>query len=86
MKKDRYPKQYIFVCNGKDCLKNGAREVQRGFEKELKSNGNKKHYRLIRTRCMDHCKEGPSVIIDNVWHGKVSPKDIPKVLNKKAVK
>jgi len=83
MKREKNPKQYIFICNGKDCLKNGARELQQGIEKTLK--GNKKNCCLVKTKCMDHCKDGPSVVIDNVWHGRVSSRDLHGILAKKAV-
>ncbi len=83
MKKDRNQKQYIFVCQGKDCLKNGARQLQRDIEKLLKQ---RKRCQLIKTRCMDRCKDGPSLVIDDVWYGKVTDSDLDEVLNKKAAK
>ena len=86
MKRNRKQKQYIFVCHGKDCLKNGARGIHKCFEKELKASNLRSKCEVIGTKCMDHCKEGPSVVIDNIWYGKVAPVDIEKVLNKKAVK
>ena len=84
MKKDRKQKQYIFICHGKDCLKSGTKEIQNGLEKELKGRGIRCEF--IKTRCMDHCKDGPCVIIDDVWYGRVKPKDFQNILlNKKAV-
>lgn len=86
MKQDRKPKKYIFICHGKDCLKNGAKELHRGLEREIKSVSGRASYQLIKTKCMDHCKDGPSVIVDNIWHGKVEVKDVVRIPNKKAVK
>lgn len=86
MKKDQRKKQYLFVCHGKDCIKRASKEVQRALEKELKSIGGKPNYEIVKTRCMDRCKEGPSIIINNVFHGNVGLKDLAKLLNKKAVK
>ena len=86
MKKDQRKKQYLFVCHGKDCLKRDAKSLQRALEQDLKSTEAKLNYEIVKTRCLDRCKEGPSIIINNVFHGRVGLKDLPKLLNKKAVK
>jgi NADH:ubiquinone oxidoreductase subunit E len=86
MRKDRSQKQYIFVCNGKDCLKNGAKTLRKELEREIRSRKLKKNYQIVDTRCMDHCKEGPSLVVDNCWYGRVSIKDIDVLLTKKAAK
>jgi NADH:ubiquinone oxidoreductase subunit E len=83
MKKEGNRKQYIFVCHGKDCFKKGAKEVHQGLEKALKGS-KKSSCCLVKTRCMDHCKEGPSVVVDGIWYGKVSSKDLQKIVEKKA--
>lgn len=86
MKKDQKKKQYLFVCHGKDCIKRDSKDVQRALEKELKSTEGKLNYEIVKTRCMDRCKEGPSIIVNNVFHGSVGLKDLAKLLNKNAVK
>ena len=58
-------RQYIFICTGKDCKKNGSKELL----KELKKYRKGKKLRVIKTKCMDHCKKGPNAIIDNtIYH------------------
>ncbi len=84
MKTDRNQKKFIFICNGKDCIKNGARVVRKDLEREIRANKQKKEYKIIETRCMDKCKEGPSVVINGCWFGKVSPNDVNLILTKKA--
>ena len=86
MKTDKTKKYYIFVCHGKDCLKNGATELHKNFQREIKTSAARSYCELIKTRCMDHCKDGPSVMMENAWYGKVTTKDVPKLINKKAVK
>ena len=86
MKKSRKQKQYIFICQGKDCLKNGSRELHKNWEQELKSNPVQPSCELIKTKCMDHCKDAPSVVVDNTWYGKVIQTDLAKLIRKKAVK
>ena len=34
---------------------------------------------------MDRCKEGPSIIVDDKWYGKVATEDVDEII-KKAVK
>ena len=87
MKKSRKLKQYIFICQGKDCLKNGARELCKDLDRALKSNPVRPTCELIKTKCMDHCKDAPSVVFDNTWYGKVTEPDLMKLIRrKKAVK
>ena len=85
MKKDRKEKKYIFVCHGKDCLKNGAKVLQKQLEKQAKSSNNG-YCEILKTRCMDHCKDAPSLVVDNTWYGRVATKDLEGLLQKKAVK
>jgi len=85
MKTDGKKKSYLFICHGKDCLRKNAKELQKRMEHELDSDGNHQ-IEIIRTRCLDRCKEAPSIIAENIWYGKVGVKDLKKILNKKAVK
>ena len=84
MKKSRKQKQYIFVCQGKDCLKHGARELHKKIEQDLKSNPIRPSCELIKTKCMDHCKDAPSVVFDNSWYGKATDTEVIKLVRKKA--
>lgn len=47
--------EYVFVCTGKDCKRNGAKDLI----KEIKTEYPK--MRVIKTKCSDHCKKGPVV-------------------------
>ena len=80
MKEFQHQKPFLFVCHGSDCSKKRSRE----FDREIKQC--KKNYRVIKTSCMDHCKDAPNLIVGDTHYARVSPKDLPKVLNKKAVK
>ena len=79
MKEIQDQKPYLFVCNGKDCSK--KRTVE--WDREIKRF--KKSHRVIKTSCLDHCKEGPNLVLDNIRYARVSSKDLPKLGNKKAV-
>jgi len=60
--------------------------MRKEFERFIKSNKIKKDFRIVETRCMDRCKEGPSVVIDGNWYGKLTTEDAGHLLTKKAVK
>jgi NADH:ubiquinone oxidoreductase subunit E len=79
MKEVQDQKPYIFVCTGKDCSRKKTPE----FDRTLKRF--KKQYQIIKTNCMDHCKEAPNLVVDNTRYARVSAKDLPKIVNKKAV-
>ncbi len=80
MKKDRKQKKYIFICHGKDCSKRGCKELQKSLEKSIKQQPGRSNIELIKTRCMDHCKEGPSVVVNNTWYGEPTVEDILPLL------
>ncbi|MDN3689326.1 (2Fe-2S) ferredoxin domain-containing protein [Cyclobacterium jeungdonense] len=62
MKKRR---KFIFVCLGSDCKSNGAKT----FVEAIKETINEKHFRgkfkLVKTKCMDCCKSGPVVVVND---------------------
>lgn len=80
MKEVQDPRPFLFFCNGKDCQKRRTPELDREIKRCKKS------YQVIRTNCMDHCKEAPNLVVDNRHYTRVSVKDLLKIVNKKAVK
>ncbi len=80
MKEIQNQKPYLFFCNGKDCRKKRSPELYR----ELKRC--KRHYQVVKTTCMDQCKEAPNFVVGNTRYAKVTIDDWPRIVNKKAVK
>ncbi len=73
--------RYYFVCTGKDCLKRGAKQLLGSLEQELPTTSQFNTV-VIKTKCIDHCKQGPLLVVDNVCYEKVDPKYLKKILKK----
>ena len=82
MGKSREKKQFLFVCQGKDCKKNGSIEVCKLLKREIKSNGLNRSHRVIKSRCTDHCKSGPVIIHRNDVYLKMKPADVNRLVRK----
>lgn len=63
---------YIFVCTGKSCKKNGSKLLL----KQLKEQKKEKGLKVVKTKCMDHCKKGPNVIVNNMLYHHASIEEI----------
>ncbi len=76
---DKYCR-FVFVCGGKDCKKNGSKEVQKALGKEVRSHGLKDEVKVIKTKCTGRCKEGPILIAkDRLWI-KTHPNDTVQII------
>ncbi|WP_460538102.1 NAD(P)H-dependent oxidoreductase subunit E [Echinicola sediminis] len=60
----RYRK-FIFVCTGSDCKKNGCKALLKEAKDVIKLDDHKGQYKLVKTKCMDFCKTGPIMVINN---------------------
>ncbi|MDF9795523.1 NADH:ubiquinone oxidoreductase subunit E [Catalinimonas alkaloidigena] len=69
--------QFIFVCNGKDCKKNGCKDIQKAIKSELKRTKKQKTVKLIGTKCTGKCKKAPVIIAKEQW---MTAMDVPKAL------
>ncbi len=69
--------QFIFVCNGKDCKKNGCKDIQKALKRELKQRRQQKVVKLIGTKCTGECKKAPVMIAQEKW---MTEMDVHKAL------
>ena len=74
---------HVFVCDGKDCAKAGAKDLAKGLRRSLRGRG--VPHRVSRTACQDLCKhacvvgyEGPR----GRWWGRAGPDDADKLAKK----
>ncbi|ELR73670.1 hypothetical protein C900_02074 [Fulvivirga imtechensis AK7] len=75
-------KKYIFICTSKDCKKNGSKLLTRSLSTEIKKAALKSSVVVVKTKCMNHCKKGPNVIVENCLYHKVKEKELEALLNK----
>lgn len=71
---------FVFVCNGKDCCKSGAKDLQKEFSKELKERGLKDAAKVIKTKCTGRCKQAPVAIVGQRWLGNVKESQVPLII------
>jgi (2Fe-2S) ferredoxin len=84
------PFHHIFVCqneraegNPKGCCKaRGSEALMKAFKHEIKAQGLRHALEADGSTCLDTCAWGPTVVVypENVWYGKVTPEDVPEIL------
>lgn len=82
--------RHVFVCvndRGKDhprgdCASKGGHEVAEAFKKGLFERGFKRIIRPNKAQCLDQCDMGCTVVVypEQVWYGKVTPADVPEII------
>jgi NADH:ubiquinone oxidoreductase subunit E len=65
-------RQLIFVCNGSDCKKSGAKSIGKDLKAACQSDFLKGNCKLIKTKCMDMCKSAPMVIVNDQFLKKTT--------------
>lgn len=82
--------RHVFVCtnerapdNPKGCCKSkGGNDVRDRLKAELATRGLSKIIRANNAGCLDQCEHGVTVVVypEQVWYGKVTPDDIPEIV------
>ena len=73
-------RKFIFICNGSDCKKAGCKKLQKEMKDLITSEDHKGQYKIIQTKCMDFCKSGPVVVLNNEVLKKADAGDLKKKL------
>ena len=73
-------RKFIFICNGYDCKKAGCKKLQKEMKDLITSEDHKGQYKIIQTKCMDFCKSGPVVVLNNEVLKKADAGDLKKKL------
>lgn len=80
MKRSTKECKFLFICHGKDCRKQGAKDLKKQFIQELKRHRLNKSIQAVSSKCLDRCKFAPSVVFRDQWYGKVKPKDLQDII------
>lgn len=73
----KHSRKLIFICNGSDCKKAGAKKLGKELKSLSNTTGLKGTCKFIQTKCMDMCKTAPNVIVGDHFCKKT---DADKVL------
>jgi|GEM_PF-6361420 len=81
MKQTKSNTNFVFICQGKDCRKAGAKALAKEV-KLLKKSKPYKSIQVVKCKCLDRCKFAPSVVYEDKWYGEVKGKDLAQILKK----
>jgi NADH:ubiquinone oxidoreductase subunit E len=74
----------IRVCMGESCLANHGGLVLRAIQDHVRvsvgDNESERRFTLEQMSCAGNCAVAPTVMIDEDLHGKVTPSDVPSLL------
>lgn len=81
-------RSHILVCGGAGCVSSGCKAVQQALYKGLEENGLSNEVRVVETGCIGSCDLGPVLVVypEGVFYKKVTPEDIPEIVNEHIVK
>jgi len=75
----------IRVCRGESCVANHGGQVLRALQERLQADVGQTtadgRFTLQRVYCVGNCAVGPTVMVDDHVHGRVSPDDLPGMLD-----
>ena len=73
----------LFVCTyGAWCKLDGADDVRAKLKDAVKEAGMATDVRVTKSGCLGQCGNGPMAVLwpDNVWYAKLTPDDVPDLL------
>jgi len=73
---------HVRVCVGTGCVSNGALDIKKALEKEVKKQKLDKKVLVVTTSCHGFCERGPMVHVqpDDIFYQKLKVKDIPHLV------
>lgn len=78
----KHSRKLIFVCNGSDCKKAGAKKLNKELKEVADEAPLKGSCKFIKTQCMDMCKTAPNVIVGDHFCKKTTVEKVLEQLKK----
>ena len=85
-------KKHIFICINERspddprgcCSAKGSKQIQEHFSAEVKKRGLKGVVRANKAGCLDHCANGPSVVVypEGVWYTVRTIEDVNEIMDR----
>ena len=89
-------KKHIFVCINErtpddargSCSAKNSKEIQENFSSEVKKRGLKGMVRANKSGCLDHCANGPTVVIypEAIWYTVRTVQDADEIMDRHIIK
>ena len=87
--------RHVFVCTNRRepgdprgcCADRGGEQVRERFKQELSARGLAGTVRANAAGCLDQCARGCTVVVypEQVWYQKVTPEDVPEIVERHLV-
>lgn len=80
-KKPSFPEKVIYICQGSKCRKRGGTDLEKFFEKVIKSGKLGDEVEIVITECTDRCKFAPIMCFqpENIWLSETNETEAFKV-------
>jgi len=84
---DRF-RSHCLVCTGTGCVSNGAFDVKRALEAELKGRGLEHEVQVVGTGCNGFCERGPVMLVqpEGVFYQQLKVEDVPHLVEEHFLK
>ena len=84
---DKY-RSHCLVCTGTGCVSNGAFEVKKALEKELKKRNLENEIQVIGTGCNGFCERGPVMVVqpEGIFYQQLKVENIPHLVEEHFLK
>ena len=83
--------RHIFICVNErspddprgSCTARGSKKIQEAFKDLVKKRGLKGTVRANKAGCLDHCANGPSVVVypEGVWYAVRTEEDVVEIMD-----
>ncbi|RLB77090.1 MAG: NADH-quinone oxidoreductase subunit NuoF, partial [Deltaproteobacteria bacterium] len=79
---------HLLICSGTACQASGSDKVREVLLRELENKGLSKEIKVIETGCNGFCAQGPVMVVqpDGVFYQKLTPEDIPELVEEHFLK
>ena len=71
----------VVVCMGSACFCRGNARNLSAIQEQLRSRGLEHEVNVTGTLCQNRCRQGPNLIIDEVFVSGVEPETLPDLLD-----
>jgi NADH-quinone oxidoreductase subunit F len=84
---DRF-RSHLLVCTGTGCVSNGAFDVKKALERELKKHSLHNEVQVVGTGCNGFCERGPVMLVqpEGVFYQQLTVDDVPLLVEEHFLK
>jgi NADH:ubiquinone oxidoreductase subunit F (NADH-binding)/(2Fe-2S) ferredoxin/NAD-dependent dihydropyrimidine dehydrogenase PreA subunit len=81
-------RSHLLICTGTGCVSNGAFEIKKAMEDELRKVGLEQEIQVIGTGCNGFCERGPVALVqpEGIFYQRLTVNDIPHLVEEHFLK